>query len=458
MTRPTPSSTLSEPKPLAFPRASRVLDTDVGAVIGVLTLVVVGLWSRHGGVAALGDSAAKTYTSLSQITGLLCSEAGILGLILITRTPLLERRYGLDRLFNWHRLLGEAMAVFLVGHIAFSIAAWAIPLGLGSSISSLTGGEPYMAITTVGSALVFVVTISSLKWFRNKLSYEMWYFVHLTAYLGLALSFSHQIVLGGDFTDDALARYTWVALHVALVAWILLSRWGRFVLAVVRPLRVVSVVHEAQGISSVTLGGTHLRKARAASGQFYLLRQRVRGRWWFANPFSLSAVPSAEGLRFTVKDRGEASGAFANISVGTRVIAEGPYGVCTPDVVGDEKVLLVAGGVGIGPIASFLQQLTPAHEPVILYRASSTEQMTHVDEIESLAVARNGVLHTLVGPRATLKVDDPFSADVLLKVVPDLAERTVIVAGAESMVKAVQRGARAAGVPVENIHAERAWW
>ena len=221
MIRPAPSSLLSEPKRLAFPRASRVLDTDVGAVIGVLTLVVVGLWSRHGGVAALGDSAAKTYTSLSQITGLLCSEAGILGLILITRTPLLERRYGLDRLFNWHRLLGEAMTLLLAGHIAFGVAAWSIPLGLRSSISSLTGGEPYMAITTVGSALVFIVAVSSLKWFRNKLSYETWYFVHLTAYFGLALSFSHQIVLGGDFADDSIARYMWVGLHIALITWII---------------------------------------------------------------------------------------------------------------------------------------------------------------------------------------------------------------------------------------------
>lgn len=458
MIRPTPSSTLPEPKRLAFPRASRVLDTDVGAVIGVLTLVVVGLWSRHGGVTALGDSAAKTYTSLSQITGLLCSEAGILGLILITRTPLLERRYGLDRLFNWHRLLGEAMAILLAAHIAFGIAAWSIPLGLGSAISSLTGGEPYMAITTVGSALVFIVAISSLKWFRNKLSYETWYFVHLTAYLGLALSFSHQIVLGGDFADDSVARYMWVGLHIALIAWIIWSRWGRLIVAVARPLTVISVTHEAQGISSITLGGMHLKKVQAAAGQFYLLRQKTRGRWWFANPFSLSAAPTTDGLRFTVKDRGEASGSFANIAVGTRVIAEGPYGVCTPDVVGHEKVLLVAGGVGVGPILSFLQQLKPEHEPVILYRSSSTEQMTHVDQLESLAVERRGVLHTLVGARATLKVADPFSADVLVKVVPDLAERIVIVAGPESMVKAVQRGARAAGVPAENIHAERAWW
>ena len=458
MTRPTPTSSESQVHPLPAPQESRVLDTDVGAVIGALTLVVVGLWSRHGGVTSLGDSAAKTYTSLAQLTGLLCSEAGLLGLILITRTPLIERRYGLDRMFNWHRLLGEAMAIFLALHIAFSVAAWAIPGGTVNAIQSLTGEEPYMALTSVGSVIILLVTISSLKLFRNKLSYEMWYFVHLTAYFGLAASFSHQIVLGTDFADDSLARGFWVAIHVALIAWIIWSRWGRFFVAVARPLRVSAVTHEAEGITSIVLSGTHLRKAKAQGGQFYLVRQLVKGRWWQSNPFSLSAQPTTAGLRFTVKSRGESSNAFTNIALGTRVIVEGPYGVCTPDVVNSEKVLLVGGGIGIGPVMSFLEQLTTQHEPIVLYRVSSEQEMSHVKELEALAAARSGSVHTLVGHRATLKVADPFSSDVLLKAVPDLAQRVVIVAGPESMVKAVQRGARAAGVPAENIHAERAWW
>ena len=458
MTRPTPTSSESQVHPLPAPQESRVLDTDVGAVIGALTLVVVGLWSRHGGVADLGDSAAKTYMSLAQLTGLLCSEAGLLGLILITRTPLMERRYGLDRMFNWHRLLGEAMAIFLALHIAFSVAAWAIPSGTVNAIQSLTGEEPYMALTSVGSVIILLVTISSLKLFRNKLSYEMWYFVHLTAYFGLAASFSHQIVLGTDFADDSLARGFWVAIHVALIAWIIWSRWGRFFVAVARPLRVSAVTHEAEGITSIVLSGTHLRKAKAQGGQFYLVRQLVKGRWWQSNPFSLSAQPTTAGLRFTVKSRGESSNAFTNIALGTRVIVEGPYGVCTPDVVNSEKVLFVGGGIGIGPVMSFLEQLTTQHEPIVLYRVSSEQEMSHVKELEALAAARSGSVHTLVGHRATLKVADPFSSDVLLKAVPDLAQRVVIVAGPESMVKAVQRGARAAGVPAENIHAERAWW
>ncbi len=458
MSRPIITSSVVANRPLLPPAASRVLDSDVGAVIGALTLVVVGLWARHGGVSSLGGSATDVFTSLASLTGLFASEAGILGLILVTRTPKLERRYGLDRLFNWHRLLGEAMAILLVAHIVTSVEAWADPSGVVTAIKDLTGREPYMALTSIGTVLVLIVTVTSLKFFRERLTYETWWFIHLLSYVGLAFSFSHQIVLGTDFMNDTLARWFWIALHVGVAAWIAWGRWGTLLRSLLSPLRVESVHHEASGVVSLTLGGSNLRRHRAASGQFYFLRELSPGRWWSNNPFSLSAEPTTSGLRFTIKDRGDASRAFTRITEGTRVAIEGPYGVCTPDLVGDDRVLLVAGGVGIGPIVSFLEQLSPSSQPVVLYRAHAHAEVAHADELERLAAAHGGRLHILVGARSTLKVPDPFAADVLLKTIPDLAERVVVVAGPESMIKAVQRGARKAGVPAERIHAERAWW
>ena len=458
MSRPITSSPVSGTQRLFPPKASRVLDTDVGAVIGALTLVVVGLWARHGGAAALGGSATDVFTSLAALTGLFASEAGILGLILVTRTPQLERRYGLDRLFNWHRLLGEAMALFLVAHVVTSVEAWANPGGLMKSIKDLTGREPYMALTTVGTVMILLVTISSLKVFRERFTYETWYFIHLLAYIGLAFSFSHQIVLGSDFMNDSLARWFWISIHVGVALWIVWGRWGTLVHSIAKPLRVASVQPEANGVVSLTLTGSNLRGHRAASGQFYYLRDLSPGRWWKNNPFSLSSEPNTSGLRFTIKDRGDSSRAFTRIKPGTRVAIEGPYGVCTPDLVGNDKVLLVAGGVGIGPIVSFLEQLHSNNEPVVLYRAHSQAEVAHAEELDKLVAERGGRLHVLVGARHTLKVADPFAAEVMLKTIPDLAERVVVVAGPESMIKAVQHGARGAGVPSERIHAERAWW
>ena len=52
-----------------------------------------------------------------------------------------------------------------------------------------------MALATVGTALIAVVTITSLRAVRRRLAYETWYFLHLLAYAGFALAFGHEIAL-----------------------------------------------------------------------------------------------------------------------------------------------------------------------------------------------------------------------------------------------------------------------
>ena len=46
------------PRFLAAPRPSRVLGTDLVAMLGAFALCVVGLWVRHGGLTALTHASA----------------------------------------------------------------------------------------------------------------------------------------------------------------------------------------------------------------------------------------------------------------------------------------------------------------------------------------------------------------------------------------------------------------
>src|SRR4051794_41104122 len=109
--RPTPP-----PPPVALPPApsGRFLGTDLLAAACAVLLFVSGMWSMHGGAHALTQGWTPFWTSMADLTGLGASVGGLFGLVLVARPRSLERRYGLDRLFVWHRYLGETMAV-LVG-------------------------------------------------------------------------------------------------------------------------------------------------------------------------------------------------------------------------------------------------------------------------------------------------------------------------------------------------------
>jgi predicted ferric reductase len=444
---------------LALPTRGRLLDSDIVAICTVVSLGIVALWVRHGGAGALLDGWVPFWTSLTQISGLLASGFGLAGLVLIARLRPLERRVGLDRLFIWHRIIGETMAILVAVHIAAALVSWSAGgVGVLTAIQELTGREPYMAAATVGGLVIGLVTISSLASIRRRFSYETWYFVHLLAYVGFAIAYGHEIVLGHDLANDSVARWYFGLVHVGVIALVVWGRWGRLAIAAVRPLRLVAVTPLAPGTSELRLGGPNLADRVADSGQFFVLRPMAWRLWWQAHPFSLSGAPTTDGLRFTVKDRGDATKAMIALPLGTRFVAEGPYGTVTPSVLGDDKVLFVVGGVGVAPVRAMLERLGPHSRPEVVYRAHSQRDLVHLDELVMLAQARGGRVHTLVGPSATLAVRDPFSASVLRRVVPDLAERVAFLCGPERLVYAARKGLRDAGLPADRIHYERPWW
>ena len=146
---------------------------------------------------------------------------------------------------------------------------------------------------TVGALLVGVVTVTSLRSFRRRAAYETWYFVHLLAYLGLALAFGHQLFLGGDLADDRLARWFWVGLHLTVIAALVWGRWGTTVRAAARPSHVRAVVPQGPGTSAVHLsGGGAGAPAGPTRAHVYLFRVVRPGLWWHAHPYSLSAAPA----------------------------------------------------------------------------------------------------------------------------------------------------------------------
>ena len=128
------------------------------------------------------------------------------------------------------------------------------------------------------------------------------------------------------------------------------------------------MVEEGPGVVSLRIAGRRLDRLGAEPGQFFLWRFLDRRRIWSAHPFSLSAAPDGQSLRITVKALGDHTARLGGVRPGTRVLAEGPFGVFTESARRRrEKVLLIAGGIGITPIRSMVERMRG--DVVVLYRA-----------------------------------------------------------------------------------------
>jgi predicted ferric reductase len=440
--------------PVARMRALRPSDALALAVGN--GLLIVGMWIRHGGLSGL-TTAGTLLTAAGQVTALLGTYVALIGLVLMSRSPWLERLIGLPRLAAWHRWVGFGCVWLLVAHTVLTTTGFALTTGndvLAETWALLTT-YPYVLMATVGLIMLVAVGVTSVRLARRGLSYETWYFVHLYAYLGMALGFAHQLVIGTDFLSDPIAEAYWIGLYLVAIAAIVVFRIGQPLQLFFRHrLRVAHVAAEGPGVVSVYVTGRHLDQLAAQAGQFFVWRFLAGDGWWRAHPFSLSAAPNDRYLRLTIKASGDGTSAIQRLTTGTPVFVEGPYGVFTGDRRTQPQVLLIAGGIGITPLRAMLETLPAARGAITLvYRASRWEDVVFGDELDTLMKTRGARVHYLIGRRSELR-RDPLDARHLARVVPDIAAREIYICGPIGMIRKVRRSLRALHVPTSHIHEE----
>jgi predicted ferric reductase len=418
--------------------------------------VVVGLWAASGGPADVHDLSSGL-TSAGRVAGLLGAYLVLVELLLLARIPLLERIFGFERLAAAHRVNGRVAVSLLVGHAALITAGYTVgdKISLPAQVERLITGYPGVITAVAGLALLVIVAVTSAVAARRRLRYETWYFLHLYAYLGVALAFSHQLATGTDFLARPAARAYWTALYVvtlaALVVFRLLLPLARSLL--VHRLRVERVVEEAPGVVSLEIGGERLHRLRAQAGQFFTWRFLTRDRWWEAHPFSLSAAPDGQRLRITVKGLGDYTASLRAIPPGTRVVVEGPFGSFTAAARRRPRVALIAGGVGITPIRALLEEMPGGPEDItVVYRALHDDDVILRAELDELAGRRGVEVHYVLGDHDD---GEPLSPERLQALMPDIATRDVYVCGPPAMVEATRATLGRTGVSRRHIVTER---
>jgi len=419
--------------------------------------LMVWFWV-HGGNVSDDLSTGELLTSLARITGLLGAYSALLQVLLLARLPPVERLFGFDRLTVWHRWNGHACLDLILAHVVLSVWGYALmdKISLPSEVTTMLGGGVYpgMITATVGTGLLIAVVVTSVVIVRRRLRYEAWYAVHLLAYAGIALAWFHQIPTGNELVLDRVAADYWRALYLGTLGLLLAFRLLGPALSALRyRLRVAEVVAEGPGIVSLRITGRRLDRLDASPGQFFLWRFLDRKRWWASHPFSLSEAPDGRSLRITVKALGDFSSRLAEIAPGTHVFAEGPFGVFTEAARRREKVVLIAGGIGITPIRALMEDMSG--DVIVIYRVVRDEDVIFRDELEELARHRGIRLVFVVGDHASEDGARLLSPDHLQELVPDIAERQVYVCGPPAMTEALDRNVRRANVPPCFIHTEK---
>ena len=393
--------------------------------------------------------------SVSRICALVGTYFALVGIVMVSRISWIERSVGHDKLVRWHRKLGPYALFLITFHVLLVALGYAGNEGLriGGELWRMTRNYQWMLPAAVGFLFFVAAGVTSYKRVRSKMSYETWWTIHLYTYLAIALSYMHQVLTGPMFLNHPLNKYYWEGLYL-LTAFTII--YWRVVIPVFRSfrhdLRVAEIVDEGSSVVSIVMRGHKLDRLNAQGGQFFSWRFMTKGQWWIAHPYSLSAAPTSEEMRVTVKNLGDASGAVKHLKPGTKVFFEGPFGIFTASKAtkGLGHAILVGGGVGITPLRALMEEFDPSVEVDVIFRAASEDDLVFKLELDELAEARGARVHYLMGSRK----QHPMNASHIMKYVPAFRYSDVYVCGPTPLVDAVRAAALACGIPKERFHAE----
>ena len=221
--------------------------------------------------------------------------------------------------------------------------------------------------------------------------------------------------------------------------------------------KVSRIIRENYNTVSVYIKGKDLKSFDIKAGQFMILRFLTKGVWWQAHPFSLSHLPENNELRITPKELGDFTAQIKNISPGTKILIEGPYGTFTNMFGAYNKVLLIAGGIGITPIRTLMEEmLEKGKEVVLLYANKSKEDIVFKDELEAVTEKYSAKISYVLSEDANFPAEKGYIDEEKIKqLVPDFMSRDVYLCGPPPMMDKLIQTFKSFGLKDSQLHFEK---
>lgn len=420
-------------------------------------LIIMGVFWHIAGAEAF-RSWGNFLIAAGNICGLLGAYTILVQLVLVVRVPLLEKGFGMEALTKLHRKNGELSFSLILVHPFLLVFGYNLIYHshFWAQFVSFVTDFPDVANALIGTVMLCLVVYLSITIARKKLKYEAWYLVHLSTYLTIILTFSHQLSSGPDFIGHPWFQFYWYLLYGITAMMVIMYRIGQPLwLSWQHRFVVDRIVQETPDTYSIYVSGRNIPAFQFEPGQFAIWRFLGNNLGWQAHPFSFSQEPGLPYLRLTFKGVGDFTRILHKLPVGTPIILDGPHGdfVAEPE---PKKVAFVAGGSGITPLRSMLPQLlAQGADVVLLYAARSRADLVLADELEALR-ARYGfaALYAFSTEAHPSGIKGYLDEGIFRQYVPDIASRQVFLCCPAPMMKAVRGALTAVGLPENQLHSE----
>lgn len=355
---------------------------------------------------------------------------------------------------NVHKLLGKYGISLIFFHPGIMFTAY-----LGEGINLIVGGyglEFDIPVKLGGIAFTTLVSVWLISVFaKTRVGFRKWKKIHILNYIILPLVIIHSLYLGFNLDISPVLRNYWyfIALvYSAILVYRILHRFG-----INQAMYKVNSVNQiANETVEVQLFPVKATSRKYAAGQFIYIRPGLRSE---SHPFSIvSHDPETNSLTIAIKNLGSFTAGMQAIKPGTEVWVDGPFGIFAEELAQLHKpVILIAGGIGITPMVSYLQSFTDQTPQTYLFYGNKTSTDIAYDSlIKSLAGKSNfKAVNVLSDEPGFTGEKGRISLDLIKKYVPENLESfDFFLSGPPPMVKGINAELSASSVNKSQVHTE----
>ncbi len=314
--------------------------------------------------------------------------------ILSARPKLIERPFGLDKIYRFHGIIALVAIGMILLHkslfemlfsetVITQLGSIALVLFIGVSGLSLLFMSPRLLkkVPYFSSIIKIINTIKIITFERIKLVHNLTFIALLFMQVHVLFSSSAQsspLI----FTTYMLYFFTAVGFyiyHKVIKPWFLEDK----------KYSVVSVHQETRDTWTIALAPKHGEVIKYHPGQFGFFKISSVGIKAEEHPFSISSSPlNRSQITITVKALGDFTNKVKHLKIGDSVTVDGPYGKFSyVDYKKEKATVFVAGGVGITPVLSMVNHMkdNDAQRHVLLiWSVKKKEDLIQLADLQTL--------------------------------------------------------------------------
>lgn len=388
--------------------------------------------------------------SLGKIAGFVAIITLSWNMVLSSKHSLVDRiSGGLDKAYKLHRITGILAFVAMMVHPLLLVANYLPDLGQAIKFVGWSGYWPQNFGIIAAQLFTLLIVLTLLV----KMPYHRWYMTHKLMSVPYVIAIAHVLLISSDLKNSTVLQ-VWILAHLGLALASVMYRQFYYSFFEPKPKYKVDTIKQQGQILEISLSCVTDKKLAYSPGQFTFLK--VNGNKDIlpeSHPFTLSLAGDGSLLRFSIKQLGDFTHSLGNLKTGDRVEVSKAFGGFGHKAMNsDLQQLWVAGGIGVTPFLALASSSQIKLQKVFMvYVVAEKKQAVYDKELIS---AKNWEDYQLYYSQNQGRL----TVDYLAKIVPNLADRLIMLCGPRQMNYILATNLIKMGVQQSNIIYEDFYW